>query len=135
AMLVQLGQRAAREDAVDLLVECHGRIRRFLGFARQLAVAQAPDDEVKAVAGQIRRYFAVAFPLHLADEEELVVPALATAGEPAAAALAEMRADHAAHDPAVVRLVEICGELERAPGALARLAPQLGAVADELSRE
>src|SRR5512138_411206 len=71
AMLLQLGRRVASEDVVDLLDECHGRIRRFLAMAR--ALANAPRDaalsEIVATASQVRRYFAEGFALHVEDEE------------------------------------------------------------------
>src|SRR6478752_10243593 len=110
-MLVTLGQRAKSEDVVELLLECHGRIRKFLGFARDLAVAHAaPRDEVRQLAAQIRRYFAVSLPLHVADEEELIEPALAGASSEVDAALAAMHAEHEAHAPALARLVGACAE-------------------------
>ncbi|MGE5185042.1 MAG: hemerythrin domain-containing protein, partial [Acidobacteriota bacterium] len=103
-MLHTLGKRAASEDVVDLLVECHGRIRKFLGFARALAdKPEAPAGEVRAVAGQIRRYFAVALPLHIADEEEAIMPRLAAASDDVTRALAAMHREHAAHAGEIAR--------------------------------
>ncbi len=129
-MLHTLGKRATSEDAVELLVECHGRIRKFLGFARALAdKPEAPASEVRAVAGQIRRYFSVALPLHIADEEELITPRLATANDAVARALATMHGDHAAHAAEIARLVALCSELEREPARLAQRAGELHASA------
>jgi hemerythrin-like domain-containing protein len=126
-MLVQIGQRKAEPDVVALLVECHGRIRKFLGFAQRIArEPEVEAEEVRAVAGQVRRYFAEALPLHIADEEELIVPALAGAGLDAA--LAAMRAEHADHAAAVARLVEACDLLARDRAARG----ELGAAADAL---
>ena len=44
-MLTQLGKPAPAGDAVDLLLECHGRIRAFLALARRIG-------EVGAAAGR-----------------------------------------------------------------------------------
>ena len=135
-MLVTLGQRAKSEEVVDLLVECHGRIRKFLGFARDLATArEAPHDEIRALATQVRRYFAVSLPLHVADEEELIEPALAGTSVEVDAALAAMHAEHATHGPALARLVGACAELERDPSALPRIAEVLAATTATLAAE
>ncbi len=135
-MLVQIGKQGTSGDVVDLLVECHGRIRKVLAFARQLAdKPEAPPGEVRAVAGQIRRYFAVAFPLHVADEEELIAPRLAGTGAAVARALATMHRDHGAHAAEIARLVEICGELEREPGRLASRVGELAASAAQVAAD
>jgi hypothetical protein len=36
-MLVQIGSSKESEDVVDLLLQCHQRIRHFLGLASRLA--------------------------------------------------------------------------------------------------
>jgi hypothetical protein len=60
------GKRAVTEDVVDSLIECHGRIRRFLVMAPQLAAAaHASPSEIESTAAQIRRYFVEGFPLHM----------------------------------------------------------------------
>lgn len=133
-MLVQIGQRRTPEDVVDLLEECHQRIRRFLSLARQIATGEGvADDVVRSVAGQVQRYFAVAFPLHLADEEELVAPRLAGASGEVDRALATMRSDHAAHEATVTRLAELCAVLARDPRPCATSRGELTATAAELA--
>jgi iron-sulfur cluster repair protein YtfE (RIC family) len=102
-MLVKIGARTQEQTVVDLLTECHGRIRRFLSLAQRLA--EAAPGEVADLAGQVRRYFSEAFPLHVADEEELLAPALAGASAEVDQALAEMHREHGAHEAAVARLV------------------------------
>ncbi len=131
-MLVRLGQRAEGEDVVDLLVACHGRIRWFSRLARELAQADAAGDDVRETARQIHRYFAIAFPLHVADEEELVAPRL-RANE--REAIATMCSEHAAHERHVARLVELCAEIEREPGVLAGRRTELAGLADRLIGE
>src|ERR1700739_2209571 len=65
------------EDAVDLLIGCHQRIRHFAGVAIKLAHAQGatPEEVVQAASG-VHRYYTVSLPLHEADEEETVRPRL-----------------------------------------------------------
>ncbi len=68
-MLVQPGKPAVPADAVDLLLECHGRISTFLALARRLGEARgaAPDAVMDA-----ERHFAA----HLAREEAVIFPAI-----------------------------------------------------------
>ncbi len=135
-MLVRLGQRTGSGDVTELLLECHGRIRKFLGFARDLAeVRDASPDDVRQVAAQVRRYFAVALPLHIADEEELIEPALVGLRPELDDALAAMRSEHAGHVPAVTRLVTTCDVLERDPRELAGVASVLAATTAGLAAE
>lgn len=65
-------------DAVDLLLECHERIRRhcrgLLALAELTDRSAAPARET---AARCARYFHEALPLHAADEEESVFPRLA----------------------------------------------------------
>src|SRR5687767_9470641 len=106
-MLVQLGNRTVPQDAVELLSGCHDRIRRFLVLARRLATTSSvAESETRVVASQIRRYFAIAFPLHVADEEETIEPRLA--GHHVDGALDQMRTDHVEHAQLVRPLVELC---------------------------
>jgi iron-sulfur cluster repair protein YtfE (RIC family) len=131
-MLHQLGQRSSTGDIVALLAECHQRIRKFLSLAQRLAAtADAQDDEIRSVAGQVRRYFAEAFPLHLADEDELV-PRLARTSPEVDRALAQMGSDHVAHQPSVSSLVQLCGAIEREARHLATTRTELAAVATVL---
>jgi iron-sulfur cluster repair protein YtfE (RIC family) len=132
-MLVQLGTRTTTQDFVDLLYECHGRIHKFLAFATELATSiDLPAAEAKEVASQIHRYFAVSFPLHLADEDESITPALANDAT-TRAALARMHADHAAHDHLVARLVTLAAAIERDPACLATVRAELRAAAGALT--
>ena len=131
-MLVQIGQRQRSNDVVDLLDECHGRIRRFLELATRLATSRDADAAtVSDTAAQIRRYFAEAFPLHLADEDELVLPQLFGRSEAVDDALARMHAEHGEHAALVAEMVALCGALQADPRprglrrAARRLAPAL----------
>src|SRR3974377_561604 len=65
------------EDALDLLLGCHQRIRHFTATAKNLAHAQgATHDEIRMAAAGVHRYYSVSLPLHEADEEDSVRPRL-----------------------------------------------------------
>jgi len=129
-MLIELGKRSHTLHVVDLLVECHGRIRRFLDLATRLAQTRNPNvDDVRDTAGQIRRYFTEALPLHIADEDELVEQSLRGRSEIVDDALEKMSTEHAHHEPLVDRLVEVTAMLERQPARLEELAMELHEIA------
>lgn len=132
-MLVQIGPRARPPDVVDLLHECHGRIRRFLDLAHALASSSGADErEIRGAADQIVRYFTSAFPLHVADEDDSISPRLAGREPTLDVALARMRADHGAHER-LDALVAICRSLARDPRQLAARANDLAATTDRLA--
>jgi hemerythrin-like domain-containing protein len=128
-MLVPLGPRRITGEVVDLLLDCHGRIRQFTTLARRLATARAaPPAEIARTAASIRRYFVEALPLHVEDEELDLEPRLAGQDPRLDRALATMRAEHGDHGPALARLVAMCEALERDPGHLLLVGPDLAAV-------
>ena len=134
-MLLQIGRRDAETDVIDLLYECHGRIRRFMNLAMTLGDAPATSAaETSSVAGQIRRYFRVALPLHLADEDTLIVPRLRGREARVDEALTTMQADHEVHASFVNRLVAVCTVLEREPRRLPSVATALAERAVMLSQ-
>ena len=78
-MWIQIGTRprANDDDVVASLLACHERIRRFCDLAARIASdATAEPAEVASAAEMVGRYFAVALPLHAADEELGLRPAL-----------------------------------------------------------
>jgi iron-sulfur cluster repair protein YtfE (RIC family) len=135
-VLLQIGKRTTEPDVVELLRECHDRIRKFLVMARRLATAtDASADEIREVASQIRRYFVESLPLHMADEEDEIVPRLVGRNGEVDRALAAMADDHARHEPLVSRLVELCAVLIAEPGLLVARADELGAIATQLATD
>lgn len=101
-----LAPQPKSEDAVDLLIGCHQRIRHFTGVAIKLAHAKGaePEEVVQAAAGT-HRYYTVSLPLHEADEEETVRPRLnALADEKLRHALLAMTDQHQAIDELLERL-------------------------------
>ncbi|ABS25811.1 hemerythrin domain-containing protein [Anaeromyxobacter sp. Fw109-5] len=134
-MLTRIGGTAAPGDAVDLLLECHVRIRSFLALARRIAEAgEADEGGVAEAAERVRRYFTQALPLHARDEEDSILPRL-RGREPAVdAALDEMTREHADHEAPLAVLVGACEELSRAPRCLAALAPVVARATGELEQ-
>jgi iron-sulfur cluster repair protein YtfE (RIC family) len=119
-MIVKLGARTTGEDVVDLLASCHERIRKFSAMACAIARGQGPKTgDVREAAGSVRRYFAEAFPLHVADEEELLqLPA-------------RIHEEHIAHAPQIDQLVALCAGIE----AGGPVPPELSPLAEKLRKE
>jgi iron-sulfur cluster repair protein YtfE (RIC family) len=134
-MLTRLGKPAAPGDAVDLLVECHERIRSFLGLARRIAEAGPSDrSEVPDAAARVHRYFTEALPLHAKDEEESVLPRLLGKEPRVDAELMSMMQEHAEHEQPLGALVRACQLLVREPARYAEVARAIAVATDELDR-
>jgi iron-sulfur cluster repair protein YtfE (RIC family) len=118
-VLIKIGDTKESSDIVDLLLECHERILAFSGLACRLATADAPsEDEVRDAAARIVRYFSQSLPLHVADEEESVVPRLSGRNQDIDSALRTMHEEHAQHEPYLKSLLETCRQLEASPQRL-----------------
>jgi hemerythrin-like domain-containing protein len=131
-MLVGIGKKSAGADLRSALAECHDRIRSFSALACRLAGPMAMDarpEEVAEAAEAVRRYFVVALPLHVADEEQTLMPLLAGRDAAVDAAFAKMAGEHAEHEPAIAALVETCERLAGDPAELPRVRQRLEAIA------
>lgn len=67
------------EEPIEMLEACHDKIRFFchqLFSLPEILKANGVNDGVRNTIDQIMRYFDVAAPLHHADEEQNVFPAL-----------------------------------------------------------
>jgi hemerythrin-like domain-containing protein len=120
-MLVQLnGHTRPNEDAVALLADCHERIRRFSAMALKLAVSTNEDPAVlQDAAARVHRYFTVALPLHVEDEELTVLPRLQPKGsEAVVSALRKMHDEHERIEALLTELVPVWDELQRDPSRL-----------------
>jgi hemerythrin-like domain-containing protein len=135
AVLMQLGRPPAALDSVGLLVECHERIRSFLGLARRVGEADAAADPEAVVeaAGRVRRYFLEALPLHARDEEDSILPRLRGLDPAVDAELATMVEEHRGHERPLAALVAACEEIARAPARAAELQPIVLRAAGELA--
>jgi iron-sulfur cluster repair protein YtfE (RIC family) len=135
-MLVQIRKSSGGGDVVDLLLACHERIRTFLKMASDLAAVRPSDaDEVRSVAAQIHRYFSEALPMHIADEQDYILPQIASWSPEIDRALAQMTDDHTAHAHAVDRLSGLCAIIVSDPRQLTTVAPELARAARELTAE
>jgi hemerythrin superfamily protein len=70
---------STEERPLELLYACHDKVRHFSALIGKLAphvAAQGADQEAQEAAANALRYFEQALPLHHADEEEDVFPAL-----------------------------------------------------------
>lgn len=117
-MLVTLGSAPSGEpdDLVGLLLACHARIRRFSGLARTLGLRKdLPDAEVREACDAVIRYFTQALPLHVADEEQSVLPRLLRCAPALEPVLRQMEAQHAEHDPHLEALMRSLEALRGSP--------------------
>ena len=130
-MLTQLSARRDNvpQDLVDLLGECHQRIRRFVDLARQVASREdAPLDQVAQACADVERYFVEALPLHVADEEESIEPRLRGLSPSVDHALDAMTHQHQEHASNLEALLRATAKVrcephdERARGELATAA-------------
>jgi iron-sulfur cluster repair protein YtfE (RIC family) len=133
--MIGIGSGRRRDPAglVDLLLDCHTRIRTFSALAVTLAeVEMAERSHIEDAAHRVRRYFDEALPLHARDEEATVLPRLVGAEPVVDAALERMRQEHGEHEPQLAELVEICWLLEVSGDRIDELRGRLTAVSDAL---
>lgn len=140
-MLTQISspqQSSAPSSPVELLQECHHRIRHFVQLSRTLAEAQdAPREQVAEAADHIFRYFSQSLPLHEADENETLFPRirnLAPLGSPLREAAKAMVEQHHAIEELVFELAAVCGALRHQPERLPGLASQLQHTSEALDQ-
>src|SRR5512137_2777551 len=116
-MLLRLSRPPVPGDAVDLLLECHVRIRAFLGMARRLGEARGEAPAALAdAARQVHRYFAEALPLHARDEEESLAPRLRGLDPGLDRELAAMAREHGEHAVPLAALLSGCAAIVAVPG-------------------
>jgi hemerythrin-like domain-containing protein len=126
-MLHQIGARSASSDLLASLRACHSRIREHIALATRLATETGhPREEIRDVALQVKRYFTVAFPLHVEDEELTIAPRLARLGSEVGVALATVAGEHDAHRPMIEWMVSVMERIAAEPEHLARMQGVLG---------
>jgi iron-sulfur cluster repair protein YtfE (RIC family) len=131
-MLIGRGPRTASFDLVDLLRECHQRIRQFSDLAVAIAARrEAPIEQVVDACADVRRYFREALPLHVADEEESILPRLVGQDSQVDEALVTMHRQHSEHEPMLQQLLAACSIVQSSPGALEDLRAQILQLATE----
>jgi len=135
-MYVQIGSLKEPSDVVDLLLECHERIRTFIGLACKLGKAPEPTmDEIRDAASRVSRYFSEALPLHVADEEQSILPRLAGWNPELDLALEKMRNEHIEHQGRLQLLLNTCNTLKSSPEMFGSLRDALSAAASALDKE
>lgn len=138
-MLVTLGTNPRGKnhdpsDPVDLIVDCHEKIRRFSALAVRLATAEAAPAEVSEVAARVHRYFTVAMPLHVADEDDSLRPRLLSAHPNAAVvdALGTMAREHVEADDLLLELAPTWEALKEDPTRRAGFGAELARASTHL---
>lgn len=123
-------------DPVNLLLECHQRIRTVLAVAARLARAtDAAPRDVTDAANRVLRYFVLALPLHEEDEERSVTPRLLSGGNgELEATLTRMAGEHRATHDLLSSLEDIWERVARQPASLASVARRLDQQTASLQR-
>lgn len=131
-MLITIGQKpSAARDLVDLLLECHERIRSFVALARAAAEeADPPETEIVEACFRVERYFVEALPLHVADEEESVLPRLGGRSLEIDRALHAMHEQHIGHERKLRSLLNASAALRQSPSDVRRRAVLAVAASD-----
>lgn len=92
----------AFDAPIELLTACHDKVRRFATLCGRLArhtAEHGADDQARTAAAGILRYFNIAAPLHHADEEHDLFPALrALQDDGLTTVMQALEQDHAALD-------------------------------------
>lgn len=117
-MLTRLttGPATPTTDLVELLMDCHERIRRFSALAYRIATdPDATPEERSEACSAVERYFTEALPLHVQDEEESILPRLLGRSVTVDFALATMAEQHGSHEAALDKLLAACRAVRAAP--------------------
>ncbi len=115
-MLVKLGQTAKERDLVDLLLECHQRIRDFVRLAEAVGRRDdAADAEVIDACLRCERYFTEALPLHVRDEEDSLLPRLRGHEPRIDEALVAMHRQHDEHEALLCSLLGALRAVRESP--------------------
>ncbi|MGO8969377.1 MAG: hemerythrin domain-containing protein [Myxococcaceae bacterium] len=112
------------EDVLEVLLDCHQRLRQVTALAAGLTSA---SDAVGTVAAKVLRYFTVALPLHEEDEEGSLFPRLLEQAPELAPTLAALRADHQLQTEQVEVLVALCQQVQSWPERTGHLVGALAA--------
>lgn len=117
-----------QEDAITLLLGCHGRIRHFTEVALRLAgSANASAGELSSAAQGVLRYYTIALPLHEADENDSIYPRLHKLLPPGHLAEANeaMVEQHKGIDALIAQLVPMWRQVEAGEGTAAAFRKEL----------
>ncbi|HEY0838813.1 MAG TPA: hemerythrin domain-containing protein [Vulgatibacter sp.] len=130
-MLISIGKREPKreDDPLALLEACHVRIRKFSALALAAGSRDdVSDDERRDACEKVERYFSIALPLHVRDEEDSVLPRLQGTDPEVDRALEVMEAQHEGHEARLAALLAAARAVREDPadrgrrGALAAAA-------------
>jgi len=130
-------QNEQAETPLQMLLDCHARIRHFVALAQNLVTAtNAPVAQIAQAASDVHRYFSISLPLHEEDENlslhmrlRLNAPDDKDAGDSSNA----MVIQHATIDDVVARLLPMWERVSQDPVALTSFAQQLTALTKRLA--
>jgi hypothetical protein len=119
-MLITIGKRNDEPSTLrSRLLDCHTRIRKLCALGRRLSEGGPPYqtiDQTRDAAVQLQRYFGIALPLHIRDEDESLRPRLERLGDSALLdALGAMSREHAEADVVVAELLGKWDAIVREP--------------------
>jgi len=110
------------EQPFAMLQACHERVTRSLDLLQRLLEhleRAGHDDQARAAAHDVWRYFEIAAPAHHIDEERHVLPLLLRSGEPHLIEVARrLQADHDALDAVWRELGPLLQRVHDSPTAL-----------------
>lgn len=118
------GRGQGPERLLDRMHACHARIRQFLDACARIADRERVDAEVRESAAAAARYFGGPFLLHVADEEESILPRV----DAEAARSRDVRAEHARDEAEVGTLTALCATLAARPDGPADELAQLASL-------
>jgi iron-sulfur cluster repair protein YtfE (RIC family) len=108
----------------------------FIELACRIAASVgASHDEIRDAASRVIRYFSQSLPLHVADEEESIVPRLSGRDTELDAAMQNMQQEHDDHGMDLESLLRICRVLEKSPERLPELREELRSTASVLQEK
>lgn len=115
-MLVSIGRRTTTDDFVELLLECHQRIRSFARLAVELGNrTDLPASDLVEGCTRCERYFREGLPLHVEDEEQTLLPRVQGHDQGTDDALRTMHREHLEHGPELERLLAALGAVRLHP--------------------
>jgi hemerythrin-like domain-containing protein len=112
---------AAVDEPIDLLLACHARLRYFSELSLVLATrTDLPAEDAADAGARLLRYFRVALPLHEADEEQTVAPALLSTAARSLVedALGTMKAQHTQLHEVLASLLPAWERVEAEPASI-----------------
>lgn len=120
---------------VDALLACHARIREFTDLSARLASSNADPESARSAAAAVRQYFALALPLHEADEDLSIAPRLRALQPPDTVlqALDLVARQHPDIDRVIGRMMPLWEAIEADGAKLPALAEQLSKATERLS--